>query len=1481
MAFDRDTRNRLAHCVGQARELLKKEFADQLQSLYGISPSGSADPLDSLTALNEPELDLAELLRERIAYLATTHSTEKTAQAANKWAVDQLEREQAFTILNRMAAVRMAEKRGIVQESVAKAYQSRGFKVFDSLTAGSLGEIFHRYRHYLECLFDELAVDLGALFDRRSPQGLLFPRETALLSLLELFNAPELDMLWAEDETIGWIYQYYNDPAERKEMREKSSAPRNSRELAVRNQFFTPRYVVEFLTDNTLGRIWYEMTHGETALKEQCRYLVCRPTEIFLAPDQVAPAQVENADLSQEELLKQPVYIPHRPRKDPRTILMLDPACGSMHFGLYAFDLLETIYREAWELETAQGPSALVRPAGMKPLLKTFADQAEFLAQIPRLIIENNIHGVDIDPRATQIAALSLWLRAHRAWSDQNITLANRPRVARSNIVCAEPMPGDAAMLGEFVKNSFPPAEQPLFQNLLEQITEKMQLAGEAGSLLKIEEEIRSAVEAAQSAWKTAQIRPKGLFGADELRGTLRPGSQQEIPDIELAVADLNVEADFWETAEERIYQALADYAEGAEEHGIQRRLFAEDAARGFAFIDVCRKRYDVVLMNPPFGEITPGFKHYASKRFRQSKADILCMFVERMAQILAPSCFCAAITNRTPFFTDGTQAWREAFCLGGESTSINLFADLGHKVLDSALVETAAYCLKRTASQQEMLWFNLTQVTDKQALLMQQIRCGVSIARLKDIAAIPGKRLSYWLPTSVVRCYSDLPSLAGSVESVDKGMSTTDDFRFIRAFWEVPNAPSTTAWMYYSKGGEYSPFASDVHLAVNWRHEGREIDEVIIGKYPYLKGDAGWVLHPETHHGFTGLTYTKRTTSSFSARLLPAGARVSDLANLVYDSTVEKLLGALVCLSTSPFHYLLDAAVPSIDSSAGGTAARHYEVGTLREVPVPSANFKEHADTGTKLFRFAQERYVPDEATNYFNGLPFLRHAGSLVEACSEEERKQLKVQIDAIDLHAKAERSFIKNYDLDEAALEAVYDYMGPHPSSLPCVKLSQLVLPTSVWKQSDEQLTQLLIQMYGGKRRFSKQTWVGGREIELWAYVTNLAPAVLAQLLQENNLFLQRNSAGFISRFISFIFGVVLGRWDIRYATGDQAAPELPDPFAALPVCPPGQLQNAHGLPAGPEDVPADYPVQIPWNGILVDDANHPCDIVDLVRKVIEIIWKDRAEAIEQEACEILGVKSLRDYFRKPTGFFADHLKRYSKSRRQAPIYWPLSTASGSYTLWIYYHRLTDQTLHSAIIDFVAPKLAELTTEISNVRQANNNSDRLEELLALQQELLDFQAELNRLIKLPWKPNLNDGVLITASPLWKLFRLPKWQKDLKATWTELEQGDYDWAHLAYSIWPTRVEEVCKTDRSIAIAHGLEHLCAVEAPKPKRGRKAAADADTSGDLFPNTDGDDLPPAKAEPKKRGRPAQAKDPSEAAAAPKRRGRPPKNPPAGA
>jgi hypothetical protein len=201
----------------------------------------------------------------------------------------------------------------------------------------------------LQCLFDEISLDLGVLFDRSSPLGLLFPREPALLEVLEVLDDEELKEIWAEDETIGWVYQYFNLKEERDAMRKASRSPRNTREMAVRNQFFTPRYVVEFLTDNTLGRIWYEMRKGETALNEECRYLVRRPNEVFLRPSEKVPTKPGNeTDLSKEELLKKTVHIEHRARKDPRDLRVLDPACGSGHFLLYAFDLLERIYEEAW-----------------------------------------------------------------------------------------------------------------------------------------------------------------------------------------------------------------------------------------------------------------------------------------------------------------------------------------------------------------------------------------------------------------------------------------------------------------------------------------------------------------------------------------------------------------------------------------------------------------------------------------------------------------------------------------------------------------------------------------------------------------------------------------------------------------------------------------------------------------------------------------------------------------------------------------------------------------------------------------------------------------------------------------------------------------------------------------------------------------------------------------------------------------------------
>jgi hypothetical protein len=136
---------------------------------------------------------------------------------------------------------------------------------------------------------DKEVAEHGVLFSPNDLANRLYPPQRVLDEVLALINSEELAGIWTEDETIGWVYQYFTPKELRDQARKQSQAPRNSYELAFRNQFFTPRYVVEFLTDNTLGRTWYEMRQGETKLVEQCRYMVRRPNEVFLREGESAP----------------------------------------------------------------------------------------------------------------------------------------------------------------------------------------------------------------------------------------------------------------------------------------------------------------------------------------------------------------------------------------------------------------------------------------------------------------------------------------------------------------------------------------------------------------------------------------------------------------------------------------------------------------------------------------------------------------------------------------------------------------------------------------------------------------------------------------------------------------------------------------------------------------------------------------------------------------------------------------------------------------------------------------------------------------------------------------------------------------------------------------------------------------------------------------------------------------------------------------
>lgn len=287
------------------------------------------------------------------------------------------------------------------------------------------------------------------------------------------------------------------------------------------------------------------------------------------------------------------------------------------------------------------------------------------------------------------------------------------------------------------------------------------------------------------------------------------------------------------------------------------------------------------------------------------------------------------------------------------------------------------------------------------------------------------------------------------------------------------------------------------------------------------------------------------------------------------------------------------------------------------------------------------------------------------------------------------------------------------------------------------------------------------------------------------------------------LSWAAGVAFGRFDWRLATGEREAPPEPNPFDPLPAKSPGML---------PDDAEPFYA----HSGILVDDQGHPNDLARLIEEVLA-----RVEAPVPA--------DVRRWLQRD--FFKFHLKQYSKSRRKAPIYWPISTSSGSYTLWLYYPSLTDQTLYTAVNDFIEPKLSQVGQDVAALRnkgsaRSRDDEKNFEALQTLELELIELRDTLLAIAQ-TYRPNHDDGVQITAAPLWQLFRHKPWQKVLKGTWAKLEKGDYDWAHLAMAYWPDRVREKCKTDKSLAIAHDLENLYVEPDPKPTkaRGRKKASE--------------------------------------------------------
>ena len=270
--MDQAIRNKLRSVVTQCRRLLEESIAQQLQGKYDIYATGKRDEVRAERTCSSATfpMRMPQARQDLLAHFEHMHAV----GGKPKEALGQLIREIAFTHLNRLLAYKMMEVRDVYagdqkfREAVSRGVKSPGFQFYladhsEDERRFNSGQQEDAYRHFLNWLGSTLSQEIGVLFSPNDPANRIYPTHRVLDEVLDLLNSEELKGIWSQDETIGWVYQIFIPKELRDKARKESRVPRNSYESAFRNQFFTPRYVVEFLTDNTLGRIWYEMRKGE------------------------------------------------------------------------------------------------------------------------------------------------------------------------------------------------------------------------------------------------------------------------------------------------------------------------------------------------------------------------------------------------------------------------------------------------------------------------------------------------------------------------------------------------------------------------------------------------------------------------------------------------------------------------------------------------------------------------------------------------------------------------------------------------------------------------------------------------------------------------------------------------------------------------------------------------------------------------------------------------------------------------------------------------------------------------------------------------------------------------------------------------------------------------------------------------------------------------------------------------------------------
>ncbi|MBT7610941.1 MAG: N-6 DNA methylase, partial [Bacteriovoracaceae bacterium] len=601
MALSKDCRHILQKFVLENKKILIDEFRKTLEGTYGINyKTGKIEEVNTLNFENDKEFELAIMFRARIKFY------ENDSEGGKIDLIDRLCRELCYTILNRLVALKIFEQKEIILESISSSYSSKGFILFKRVADTSLGDSYETYKAYLISLFEELSSLVSSIFDQQDVFSAFFPREPILLKILSEVNSESISEILKSEESLGWIYQYFNPPEERKLMRDVSSQPRTSRELAVRNQFFTPRYIVDELVQCTIGRLWLSKTQSPEMWISKFPKL----------------RQFED-DISKSELI------------DPRDIRVIDPACGSMHFGLSSFDLLYEVYIDYWDTYERKKTFGITLSPKQLELYNQYDSKESFENGIGACILEFNLFGVDIDVRAGQVASLALWIKS----CSKTISIGGQlSKENKSNIIIAKNFP----------------AESSFFEFLKESVTD----------------ELKDYLESLAVA--STNLSELGVLVDMPNNGEVALNNVVTL-----------------------INERIKDYGAQNPDDYYDALIACRQIIDIVKLHEILDKGFHVVLMNPPFGSFSANSSNELKKRFKYHSNNLICTFISRALEV--SSDFVGVVLDRTVLIKNSYEKFRKNEILN--SNQLDSVYDFGYNVLDANVEVSAVVLNKNRNS--------------------------------------------------------------------------------------------------------------------------------------------------------------------------------------------------------------------------------------------------------------------------------------------------------------------------------------------------------------------------------------------------------------------------------------------------------------------------------------------------------------------------------------------------------------------------------------------------------------------------------------------------------------------------------------------------------------------------------------------------------------------------------------------------------------